>query len=101
MKALLMRYYALPLGMLLLTTALAKAEDINPKGAYYYGTIYGAGSALCEAENHGALEKGFAREFLGDMVDSLVNDPEVNDVASYIKEAYREMKKEADCKGIL
>ena len=101
MKTRLMRYYALPLGMLLLATTSAKTEEINPKGAYYYGTIYGAGSALCEAENHGALEKGFAREFLGDMVASLVNDPEVNDVASYINEAYREMRKEADCKGVL
>ena len=94
MKALLL------LSVLLLSAVTSKAEGMDAKNAYYFGTVYGAGMILCATVNMGELKKDIAQEALGYFVKRLSSDPGSNDVAVSIQKSYQAVKQEAECKGV-
>ena len=92
------------LSVLFLSAGTAKADadfKRTPKAAYYYGTIYGAGSTLCSLVNDGELEKDYSRKYLAGLVEWLKEDPDLSDVSAAIEKSYQDMRKEPDCKGAL
>ena len=94
MKALLL------LSILLLSAGTSKAEGMDAKNAYYMGTVFGAGMALCATVKMGELNKDIAKETLGYFVKRLSSDPGSSDVADSIQKTYQAVKQEAECKGV-
>ena len=96
MKALLL------LSVLLLSPGTARAEGgMDSKNAYYFGLVYGAAMILCAPVNMGELKKDIAQQTLDYFVKQMKSDPSASDVADSIKLAYKEVKEESSCKGVL
>jgi hypothetical protein len=94
MKALLL------LSVLLLSAGTSKAEGMDPKNAYYFGFVTGAGLILCATVDMGELKKDIAQETLGYVVQELSTTPGSSDVADSIQKAYQVVKQEPECKGV-
>ena len=94
MKALLL------LSVLLLSAGTSKAEGMDPKNAYYFGLVTGAGLILCATVDMGELKKDIAQETLGYVVQELSTTPGSSDVADSIQKAYQVVKQEPKCKGV-
>ena len=95
MKALLL------LSLLLLSARTARAEGgMDPKNAYYFGLVIGAGTILCAPVNMGELKKDIAKEAMDYLVERLSSSPKSSDVADSIQKAYEVVKQKDTCKGI-
>ena len=73
---------------------------MDPKNAYYFGFVTGAGLTLCATVDMGELKKDIAQEFLSELVQQFLSDPESSDVADSVQKAYQVVKQEAECKGV-
>ncbi len=93
MKALLL------LSVLMLSTGTAKAEEMDPKEAYFSGVVAGAGMMLCVTLVEGNIDNKFAQEALGFLVKQLSSAPDSSDVANSIQKAYQAVKQGSTCKG--
>ena len=94
MKALLL------LSVLLLSAGTSKAEGMDPKNAYYFGLVTGAGLILCSTVDMGELKKEIAQESLSYLVEELSTSPESSDVADSIQKAYQVLKQDGECKHV-
>ena len=90
----------LHLSVLLLSAGTVKAEGMDAKNAYYFGTVFGAGMILCATVDMGELKKGIAKEALGSFVELLSSAPGSSDVADSIQKSYQAVKQEPKCEGV-
>ena len=90
----------LVVSLLLLSAGASKAEGMDPKNAYYFGLVTGAGLILCATVNMGELKKDIAQESLSYLVNQLSATPGSSDVADSIQKAYQVVKQEPKCKGV-
>ena len=88
------------LSVLLLSSGTVKAEGMDAKNAYCFGTVFGAGMILCATVNMGELKKDIAQGSLDYFVEQLSTAPGSSDVADSIQNAYQSVKQATKCKGV-
>ena len=88
------------LSVLLLSVGTSKAEGMDPKNAYYFGIVTGAGIILCATVDMGELKRDIVQEPLSYFVEQLSSAPGSSDVADSLQKAYQVVKKEPTCKGV-
>ena len=84
----------------MLSAGTIKAQGMDAKNAYCFGSVFGAGMILCATVDIGELKKDIAKEALGSFVELLSSAPGSIDVADSIHKSYQAVKQEPKCEGV-
>ena len=95
------------LSVLLLSAGTSKAQKLNASVSYYYGNVAGAGMVLCIMANKGELGKEIAKKWIEQWVQLFKQDPRIKntkpagDNYSAVDSAYKDLKEDPNCKGVI
>jgi len=87
-------------GLLLATTASAKAQDKYDQSSFWYGFAAGAGSAVCQLAKGGSLSNNDAATFMEGVFETAEIDPELTDFKQDFLNAYQALQENQNCNGI-
>ena len=87
----------------LVSIAPIKATDnleLKQKQAYFYGFVYGSGTALCGALEDKQITKEYVQYFLPELVKELSKHPESEDIIPSLNKARENAINSDVCKGV-
>ena len=90
----------LPLSILLLSLVTSKtaAQTVEQRIdiAYWYDTLYGPAGILCGLVAKGMITKNVAKGLMNDTAQSVISNPDLKDISTYVRKAYQEIRKDSD-----
>ena len=87
--------------LLLATSAPAKAENPYDPKSYWFGFTAGAGGILCLMTTDGTISKALASKIFAEMFEELNTDQALTSFKQDFRNAYRALRENPDCKGVV